>query len=123
MQRVLLVDDEPALLSSLTPFLTGAGFHVLAAGNADDALRLLRTNEVDSIVCDLRMPGLNGFEFHGVVRKNADWQSIPFVFLTGASDEPGLRQRQHGCRFLIKPFDPDELVAILSNAQPGGLPA
>jgi CheY-like chemotaxis protein len=116
--QVLLVDDEPALLKSLAPFLQGAGFQVLAAANAEEALQLLQANQVDSIVCDLRMPGLNGFEFYRVVRQNPEWQAVPFVYLTGASDDPELRRDVGSSRFLTKPFDPDELVSILVDAQP-----
>jgi DNA-binding response OmpR family regulator len=115
--RVLLVDDEPVLLTSLTPFLEDAGYQVQTAQNAEAALRALRESPPDAIVCDLRMPGIDGVEFFRLVRDNAEWRSIPFILLTGGLEEA---PRQLGselgiARTLRKPFNVEDLLALLDQ--------
>jgi CheY-like chemotaxis protein len=112
---VLLVDDEPALLNSLAPFLEDAGHRVVTAGNATVALDLLHANRPDAIVCDLRMPGIGGLEFYRRVQQDPEWESILFVFLTGAVEEADLSRDLdlRGNRILTKPFDPEDLLAVL----------
>ena len=116
-RRVLLVDDEPALLKSLTPFLEYAGHQVVTAVDAHAALEALEVSQPDAIVCDLHLPGIDGFEFYRRVRQNREWRTIRFIFLTGAVEETGLRQslRLTDSRCLTKPLDPDDLIAVLGE--------
>jgi CheY-like chemotaxis protein len=118
-QQVLLVDDEPALLNSLAPFLEEAGHRVVTAVNARAALELLQANRPDAIVCDLRMPGIGGLEFYRRVQHNPEWKTILFVFLTGAVEEADLNRDLdlQGSRTLTKPFDPEDLLAVLREDQ------
>jgi CheY-like chemotaxis protein len=116
-EQILLVDDEPLFLTSLIPFLEDAGHQVLSAPSAELALVALRQNRPDAIICDLRMPGIDGFEFYRTVRQNPEWQTIPFVFLTGdmleASLEPGPDLE---CTWILrKPFDVEDLLTILMD--------
>ena len=116
-RRVLLVDDEPALLQGLTPFLEDAGYEVLTATDAGAAMAVLRRQQPQAIVCDQYLPGTKGIEFYDTVRENPDWCKIPFVFLTG--EGKGViqgRQTDSGVKgVLTKPFDPEDLVAILDE--------
>jgi CheY-like chemotaxis protein len=116
-RQVLLVDDEPALLKSLAPFLEFAGHQVVTAADAQAALELLQSSRPDAIVCDLHLPGIDGFEFYRRVRQNREWRTIRFIFLTGAAQETGLRQSLQltDSRCLTKPLDPDDLLTILSE--------
>jgi CheY-like chemotaxis protein len=116
-RRVLLIDDEPVFLSSLTPFLEDAGYQVHTAQNAETALEALRENRPDAIVCDLRMPGVDGVEFYRQVQQNPEWRSIPFILLTGGLEEaPQLLGWELGmARTLRKPFDVEDLLALLGQ--------
>ena len=116
-RHVLIVDDEPTFLRSLALYLEDAGHRVQAVSDAGLALEGLHASLPDAIVCDLRMPGMGGLEFLTEVRKNPEWRQIPFILLTGAM-EPSLvgHPAEHGIyRTLGKPFDPEELLAILRN--------
>jgi len=122
-KRVLLIDDEIALLQGLAPFLEDVGYEVLTATDAGAAMGVLRGQEPVAIVCDLRLPGVGGTEFYDAVQANPRWRKIPFVFVTGerqASVQTG-RTGGGATRVLTKPFDPEDLVAILGEevaAQP-----
>lgn len=116
-RRVLLIDDEPTFLRSLALYLEDAGHQVLTQTDANLALEVLHTNQPDAIICDLRMPGMGGIEFFHEMRKNPKWQAIPFILLTGAMERTVL-DHSAGCgiyRILGKPFDPEDLVAILNR--------
>jgi CheY-like chemotaxis protein len=114
---VLLVDDEPVLLTSLTPFLEDAGYRVRTAQNAKTALDALRESRPDAIVCDLRMPGIDGAEFYRLVQQNPEWRSIPFILLTGGLEEaPQQLDSDLGiARTLGKPFNVEDLLAFLDQ--------
>jgi two-component system alkaline phosphatase synthesis response regulator PhoP len=114
---VLLVDDEPALLTALSFLLEDAGHQVQSARDVQTALEVMRSRRPDAIVCDLRLPDVDGFEFYRQLQQHPDWQSIPFILLTGALDEVGrYRSASPGItRCLCKPFDPEDLLAVLKS--------
>jgi CheY-like chemotaxis protein len=115
--QVLLVDDEPVLLSCLRLYLEGEGYHALTARSGTTALEMLQTQRPDVIICDLHMPEMDGVRFRQRVRQNPSWQTIPFVLLTGLR-EPSLRQgfELAGDELLIKPFEPEDLLTILAKS-------
>jgi CheY-like chemotaxis protein len=115
MHRVLLIDDESDLLTSLSLLLEDVGYQVLIASDGTAALELLGSEELDSIVCDLRMPGMDGLQFCSMVRRNPDWKGIRLVVLTGFLDEASARQGLDiGVdRYLTKPFNLDDLLAAI----------
>jgi CheY-like chemotaxis protein len=78
---------------------------------------MLQTQQPDVIICDLHMPGMDGFHFRQRVRQNPKWQTIPFVILTGLR-EPSLRQGFDlaGDQLLIKPFEPEDLLTVLADS-------
>lgn len=114
-QQILLVDDEPALLSTLAFILEDAGYQVSAAQGVGQALELLSKQLPDVIVCDLHMPEVDGFEFYRKLQGKPAWREIPFLFLTAAADRV---VRLKGAvsaptRFLEKPFEAEDLILAL----------
>ncbi len=92
MKKILLVDDEPAILTVLELLLNKFGYIVLLKSNAESALFLIREGlNVDLIITDYRMPGMNGVEFVRELRRILP--SVPVLMLTGdisVKIEPGL---------------------------------
>jgi CheY-like chemotaxis protein len=89
MPRILVVDDDPAVVRALTGHLTRAGYEVLAAGSAADALAALdRTEPVDAVVSDILMPGMNGLLLYDTMVARAPHLARRVVFLTGAARDP-----------------------------------
>jgi DNA-binding NarL/FixJ family response regulator len=115
--KILLVDDEPGLRQAVQEYLQESGFAVTVAGNATDAWGLLQQETPDLIISDIMMPQVDGYEFLKQLRADSRFTSLPVVFLTArgmTSDR--ILGYQAGCdAYLAKPFDPDELVALVEN--------
>lgn len=116
-QQLLLVDDEPSLREAVQAYLEDSGFTVQVASNATEAWDKLQTMSPDLIISDIMMPQVDGYQFLKQLRDDARFQGVPVVFLTArgmTSDR--IQGYQAGCdAYLPKPFDPDELVAIVEN--------
>ncbi|HSN98324.1 MAG TPA: ATP-binding protein, partial [Candidatus Nanopelagicales bacterium] len=118
--RVMIVDDEPALVRSLEIIL-GRHFHVVVAASSTAALHLLQRLEVDVILCDLMMAGMTGMELSetlGAVRPELQSR---MVFMTGGAytDEAHafLANAQHRC--LQKPFSERDVLGVVSQVAAG----
>ncbi|MEY3870326.1 MAG: response regulator transcription factor [Microcoleaceae cyanobacterium] len=115
--RLLLVDDEPGLREAVQAYLEDSDYIVDVASNAGDGWQLLQQNQPDLVISDIMMPQVDGYQFLKQVREDPRFKALPVVFLT-AKGMTGDRIQgyQAGCdAYLSKPFDPDELVAIVTN--------
>ena len=109
---ILVIDDEPFVLSAVAGILARAGFRVLQAGGSSEALALAReqSGQIDLIVCDVIMPGMSGPRL--AERLHAIHPEARFLFMAGLPDSPDISQLvQHGHAFLPKPFGSQELIA------------
>jgi DNA-binding NarL/FixJ family response regulator len=115
--QVLLVDDEPGLREAVQAYLEDSGFAVDVAGNAQEGWQLLQQRLPDLVISDVMMPQVDGYQFLKQMREDPRFKTLPVVFLTArgmTSDR--IQGYQAGCdAYLPKPFDPDELVAIVEN--------
>lgn len=115
-KRLLVVDDDPGLLLAVSDTLRAEGYDVATARRGADALVRVAEGLPDLIISDIRMPGMDGYQLVRTLRSNARSRLVPIVFLT-AKDET--TDRIHGFRsgvdaYVTKPFEPEELVAIVS---------
>jgi DNA-binding NarL/FixJ family response regulator len=115
--QLLLVDDEPGLRQAVQAYLEDSGFTVHVAGNARDGWELLQQTAPDLVISDVMMPQVDGYQFLKQMREDPRYQALPVVFLTARGmTTDRIQGYQAGCdAYLSKPFDPDELVAIVSN--------
>lgn len=115
--RLLLVDDEPGLREAVQAYLEDSNFAVEVASNARDGWEILQRYNPDLLISDIMMPQVDGYQFLKQVREDPRYKALPVVFLTAkgmTSDR--IQGYQAGCdAYLSKPFDPDELVAIITN--------
>jgi DNA-binding NarL/FixJ family response regulator len=116
-RRLLVVDDEAKLLRAVAATLREEGYDVATARSGSDALVHINASIPDLVVSDIRMPGMDGHQLARALRSNPRTALIPIVFLT-AKDER--EDRIAGFRtgvdaYLTKPFDPEELLAVVSN--------
>lgn len=82
--RILIIDDEPGLLFSLTAFLEDEGFEVEGVSSGEDALHFLKTSKFDAVIIDIRLPGKDGNE---VMLEALQWGCQARFFIhTGSSD-------------------------------------
>ncbi|MGQ4645775.1 response regulator [Lyngbya aestuarii] len=115
--QLLLVDDEPGVREAVKDYLQESDFSVEVASNATDAWQMLQQRTPDLVISDVMMPQVDGYQFLKQMRDDPRFKSLPVVFLTArgmTSDR--ILGYQAGCdAYLPKPFDPDELVAIVEN--------
>lgn len=111
---VLLVDDEPHVLSALRRLLRKEGWKLLLAGSGQEGLKLLAANSVDLVVSDMRMPHMDGAVFLGQVRRQ--YPQVTRLVLTGYAEREAVQRafEQAGIHEMIaKPWDDEELKGIL----------
>ncbi len=107
--KVLLVDDDPALLEVLGAYLRGAGFEVLEAEDGEEALGLFP--RADLVILDLMLPKLDGLQVLGEIRREKP--ELPVLLLTArGAEEERVRGLELGADdYVVKPFSPREVVA------------
>lgn len=115
--NILLVDDEPGLREAVQAYLEDSGFTVHVASNATQGWEMLQQVAPELVISDIMMPQVDGYEFLQQMRDDPRYKAMPVVFLTArgmTSDR--IQGYQAGCdAYLPKPFDPDELVAIVQG--------
>jgi PAS domain S-box-containing protein len=112
--RILLVDDNADVVSSMNAVLEVLGEEVLTATNANQALKHLLRYEPAVIVLDVMMPEMDGFQLAAIIRQRERFKHTPIIFLTGLGreDRHMLEGYQAGAvDYLLKPVDPDVLRA------------
>jgi len=110
-KKVLIVDDDEALVKLVDQVLTQKGYEVLKAGNGQEALRLLFDQRPDLVILDVVMPRMDGWQPLGRIRDVSD---IPIIMLTGKrrAEEDIVRGLDYGADdYLLKPVGNRELVA------------
>lgn len=110
MRTVLVVEDEPKIVQLARDYLERAGYKVLTAPEAMQALRRFRAERADLIVLDLGLPGMDGLD---VLRELRGESTVPVIILTARGEESdrivGLELGADD--YMVKPFSPKELVA------------
>ena len=119
--RLLLVEDSVDTADATRLLLEGHGAEVLLSRNGIDALVALRSRDVDAVLCDLRMPGLDGFEFLQRLRADPVRGHLPVVAVSGFARSVDVqRSREAGFDgHVSKPFDYPTLLAALRQAMAG----
>lgn len=113
MKNILIVDDDITLRTALIRYLQNRGYSVQEAGSGAEALGLFEQNPPDVVVSDVLMPEMDGLEFCRRLRATRTGQLVPFIFLSSRKEvDDRVQGHQMGADdYLIKPFDPKELVA------------
>ncbi len=116
-KRLLVVDDEPNLLRAVAACLKAENYEVSTARSGREALLQLAEAVPDLVVSDIRMPGMDGYQLARQLRGSPRTALVPIVFLT-AKDQTA--DRIEGFRagvdaYLTKPFEPDELIAVVNG--------
>ena len=115
--RILVVDDDPYTVDILSRHLQREGFVAIEALCGSDCLRIARESDVDVILLDLMMPGMDGFQVCQQLRVDPKTAEIPIILVTARDD---IEARAEGIRvgaseFLTKPFSRRQLVARINS--------
>src|SRR5262249_19740079 len=112
---VLVVEDDEATLDSIVALLASYGYEVVGANSGPTALALLRDIRPRLIILDLRMPGMDGWQFRAELLCDPDLARIP-ILIVSAAGTPVVRAAAEAMRAavaLVKPVDADELVGLV----------
>ena len=118
--RILIVDDEPDIRKVVRLTLDKAGYEVLEAEDGEKAIEILNTGEnrlmLDVIICDIRMPKINGVEAIAYFRK--EYPRVPLIVLTGFPDVEMATSflRQGVVDYLVKPVEGEKLKGAVAKA-------
>jgi two-component system, chemotaxis family, response regulator PixH len=117
MQTILVVDDTLSELELMTRYLREAGFAVIVATDAKDAMVKAVDHKPDAIVTDVVMPGMSGFELCRNLKKNETTQKMPVVVCSSKNQELdrlwGLKQGADV--YVTKPFTQEELLRAVKS--------
>jgi two-component system, NtrC family, response regulator AtoC len=113
---VLLVDDDAAISKVLAALLAQIGLHSIEADSGETALKLIEKTQIDVVITDLRMPGIDGLTLLRQIGTN--WPDIPVIMLTAHGSVPlAVDAMKAGASdFLLKPFERDEVVYVVEKA-------
>ena len=112
-----MIEDEELIRESVVHLLKTRGFEVIAAADGYTGAQLALTLVPNLILCDMRMPGLNGSQVLAAVRNNPMTATIPFIFLTAQTSIADLEQEQNIAAdgYLTKPFTTTALLEAISK--------
>jgi class 3 adenylate cyclase/CheY-like chemotaxis protein len=113
---VLAVDDLEQNLRLLDAVLSPRGFSVVTASSGEEALEQLARHDVDLVLLDIMMPGIDGYEVCRRIRSVPQWRFLPVVMITASGDQEKRHALEAGADdFVSKPFDPAELIARVAS--------
>jgi DNA-binding NarL/FixJ family response regulator len=117
-KRLLLIDDDPNLILLVKDYLEFRGYEVITAENGREALEVLEQEIPDLIICDVMMPEMDGYSLVEHVRKDPRINWIPVLFLSakGQSADKVKGLNTGADVYMVKPFEPEELVAQVEAA-------
>jgi two-component system NtrC family response regulator len=116
MQTVLIVDDEPNYRLIISEIVGDEGYEVLTAESAEKAMPIVRETDLDLVITDMRMPGMDGMEFLEEIKIfNAE---LPVIMITAFGEvEKAVKAMQSGAfNYLTKPFNNEELLVSIQKA-------
>lgn len=115
MKRILVIDDDARLREQYTEILKLEGYQVTEARNGREGIEKARKEPPDLVLCDITMPEMNGHRVLETLRNEPRTAHLPFVFLTGWSEQADIRTGMNlgADDYLTKPVVPDELVAAI----------
>ena len=120
-KRILTIDDSKTMRDMLMLTLAEAGFDVLQAVDGQDGLDVLGKEQVDVVITDINMPRMDGYEvIRQLAPQSGRTRSTPILVLTTESEteKKNLAREAGATGWMVKPFDPDRLVATVRKVAP-----
>jgi CheY-like chemotaxis protein len=124
-KKILIVDDEPAIIEILTLRLVAAGYEVCTAKDGVEAVEKVKSEKPNLIIMDVLMPRMTGFEAMEKIREDPESRGIPALVISAKSSMKEFFADITGVEFIPKPYDPKELVnriEVLVGDHPGASP-
>jgi DNA-binding response OmpR family regulator len=115
--RILIVDDSPTVRSTVEWILHNQGHTVRVAGDGLDALHALHTFAPDLLLLDIRLPHIDGFQLCLVIRRMAQYASLPIVMISGLSGKEDIRHALDAGAddYIVKPIEDETLLQVIDQ--------
>jgi DNA-binding response OmpR family regulator len=116
MKKILVIEDEASVSINIVEILQSGGFEVVIADDGEAGVQLAKQHIPDLIICDIKMPGLDGYGVLTAVREVPETARIPFIFLTAKTTREDFRQGMNlgADDYLTKPFRRTELLEAVT---------
>jgi CheY-like chemotaxis protein/CRP-like cAMP-binding protein len=117
MKKILVIEDNRDILENTAEILQLSHYHVLTAKNGREGVELAIKNKPDLILCDIMMPGLDGYGVLHIVQNNPELQHTPFIFLTAKTDRSEIRKGMSlgADDYITKPYDVTDLLKTIES--------
>ncbi len=117
MKTILVIEDNEDIRENVTEILTLSDYNVISAPNGKVGIESAQKNKPDLIICDIMMPGVDGYGVLHVLHKDPQTQNIPFVFLTSKSERSDFRAAMEmgADDYITKPFAGNELLNAIES--------
>ncbi|MEQ8763655.1 MAG: response regulator [Planctomycetota bacterium] len=117
-KTVLIIEDEEMIILSTQMLLESVGYRVEAAQNGEEGIRKAAEIDPDLILLDVMMPGLDGWETLGLLKRRPETEGIPVVVFTAREHAHGQnKSRELGATaYFRKPFEPDDLIELVARS-------
>jgi DNA-binding NarL/FixJ family response regulator len=117
-RQLLLIDDDPNLILLVKDYLEFRGYNVTTAENGRAAIEVIEAQIPDMIICDVMMPEMDGYGLVKHIRQNPRTNKIPVLFLSakGQADDRVKGLNEGADVYMVKPFEPEELVAQVESS-------
>jgi DNA-binding NarL/FixJ family response regulator len=117
MRKILIIEDEPGIRQNLVDILELENFQAFSAANGSCGLEMAQRELPDLIVCDILMPGLDGYGVLAALRSSAATSHIPFVFLSAKGEHANIRTGMNlgADDYLVKPVGVADLLAAIES--------
>lgn len=117
MYSILIIEDDVTITEVMESILGMEGFSVRTASNGPLGIEKIREKRPDMILCDIMMPGMDGFTVLETLKRISEFSDIPFIFVTALDDRTNLRRGMSSGAddYLSKPFLAEELLAAVTG--------
>ncbi|MGQ4645895.1 response regulator [Lyngbya aestuarii] len=115
MAKILIIEDEPLIRLNIEEILASEKYTVMSADNGSSGANFALSFRPDLIICDISMPGFDGYQVLGFLQKFK--ANIPFIFLTARSSQSEVAKGKElgASEYLTKPFKRDELLGTINR--------
>lgn len=117
MKTILVIEDNEDIRENVAEILTLSDYKVLTAANGKEGIEVAQKHEPDLIICDIMMPGVDGYGVLHILHKDPATQNIPFIFLTAKSERSDFRAAMEmgADDYITKPFAGNELLNAIES--------